>query len=281
MLNRHRELILIEGSNPSLSATNLEGQNSPQEVCICVIFGEIILAHMHKILKALGCNYLYKDSPVDLHKSAKPPINHQTVHPTAAHTSDHVAYACKTLEELKHELLNFTGCALKETALNTVFADGPPSAQVMLIGEAPGADEDAQGLPFVGQSGQLLNKIFKAIGLSRDQLYIANIVPWRPPGNRTPTADEIAICQPFIERHIALVKPRLLVFLGGVAAKTLLKTNVGITSLRGSFHDYPTHDGHVIPCFATYHPAYLMRSPGQKAQVWHDALRIKLHLARP
>ena len=124
----------------------------------------------------------------------------------------------------------------------------------------------------------MLNKIFASIGLSRNKIYIANIVPWRPPGNRTPTDAEIAICQPFIERHIELIKPKMLVFLGGVAAKTLLKTNKSITSLRGALHNYITSDSNIIPCIATYHPAYLMRSPGQKAQVWSDVLRIKLKL---
>ncbi len=226
---------------------------------------------MRRALKSLGCDYIYQDTPVDFKNALA------AVHTNAQ--SEHPAYACKTLEELKNAMLAFTGCALKKTALNTVFCDGNPNADVMLVGEAPGADEDMQGLPFVGQSGQLLSKIFQAIGLSRDKLYISNILPWRPPGNRTPTNEEIAICQPFIEQHIQLVKPKLLVFLGGVSAKTLLKTTEGITKLRGQFHEYKTHQGDVIPCFATYHPAYLMRSPGQKAQVWHDVLKIKLRLA--
>lgn len=218
---------------------------------------------------------MYQDTPIDLEKSKS---SKQIPEATTKVTTAHPAYNCKNLEELKNAMQNFTGCALKETALNTVFSDGNPSSQVMLVGEAPGADEDTQGLPFVGQSGQLLNKIFASVGLSRDKLYIANIVPWRPPGNRTPSTDEIAACQPFIERHIELVKPKILVLLGGVAAKTLLNTNNGITSLRGKFIDYTTHDGNIIPCLATYHPAYLLRSPGQKAQVWQDVLRIKLKL---
>lgn len=229
---------------------------------------------MRNILKSLGCDYIYQDTPINLKKPADDqvvPVSTQPIHP---------AYACKTLEELKNAMLTFEGCALKKTALNTVFCDGNPKADVMLVGEAPGADEDTQGLPFVGQSGQLLNKIFQAIGLPRDKLYISNILPWRPPGNRTPTNEEIAICQPFIEQHIHLIKPKLLVFLGGVSAKTLLKTNEGITKLRGRFHEYKTCHGDSIPCFATYHPAYLMRSPGQKAQVWHDVLKIKLYLEK-
>lgn len=228
---------------------------------------------MRNSLKSLGCDYLYLDEPMDLK-------NLSTHTSTPAHgASSHPAFGCNTLDELKAAMLAFKGCPLKETALNTVFSDGNPKADVMLVGEAPGADEDAQGLPFVGQSGQLLNKIFTSIGLPRDKVYIANILPWRPPGNRTPTNDEIAICQPFVEQHIHLIKPKLLVFLGGVSAKTLLKTTEGITKLRGQFHEYQTIGGHSIPCFATYHPAYLMRSPGQKSQVWHDMLKIKIKLA--
>lgn len=230
---------------------------------------------MHKALKLLGCDYVYQDTPINLME----PQPEKQISAISEQGTSHLAYSCKSLEELKNVMLNFTGCSLKQTAMNTVFADGKPSSEVMLVGEAPGADEDAQGLPFVGQSGQLLNKIFAAIGLSRDKLYISNIVPWRPPGNRTPSTDEVAICQPFIEQHIALVNPKILVLLGGVSAKTLLKTNGGITSLRGKFSEYTTRDGNIIPCIATYHPAYLLRSPGQKAQVWHDVLRIKLKLA--
>ncbi len=230
---------------------------------------------MDKILKSLGCDYTYQDTPIDLGKYKPSKQIHEAITKV---TAVHPAYNCKNLEELKDAMQNFTGCALKETALNTVFSDGNPSSGVMLIGEAPGADEDIQGLPFVGQSGQLLNKIFASVGLNRDKLYIANIVPWRPPGNRTPSTDEVAACQPFIERHIELVKPKILVLLGGVAAKTLLNTNGGITSLRGKFINYTTHNGNIIPCLATYHPAYLLRSPGQKSQVWQDVLRIKLKL---
>ncbi len=229
---------------------------------------------MNDTLKSLGCDYVYQDSPVDF----SAPVVARTASVQPAYSA-HLAYSCKTLEELKNAMLAFTGCSLKETAINTVFCDGNPNADVMLVGEAPGADEDMQGLPFVGQSGQLLCKIFQSIGLPRDKLYISNILPWRPPGNRTPTNEEIASCEPFIEQHIHLVKPKLLVFLGGVSAKTLLKTTEGITKLRGQFHEYQTHHGDAIPCFATYHPAYLMRSPGQKAQVWHDMLKIKLRLA--
>ncbi len=170
---------------------------------------------MRNTLKALGCDYIYQDTPIDVTSSLQ--IQREK-HIAAIIKTEHPAYACKTLEELKNAMLSFNECALKKTALNTVFCDGNPQADVMLIGEAPGADEDAQGLPFVGQSGQLLNKIFQAIGLDRTKLYIANILPWRPPGNRTPTNEEIAMCQPFVEQHIQLIRPKLLIFLGGVSA---------------------------------------------------------------
>jgi DNA polymerase len=148
----------------------------------------------------------------------------------------------------------------------------------MLVGEAPGADEDAQGLPFVGQSGQLLNNIIASIGLDRTNAYISNIIPWRPPGNRPPTTQEISMCLPFIQKHIAIVKPRVLVFVGGVSAKSLLNSTEGIMKLRGQWFDYKTLHGDTVKALATFHPAYLLRSPGQKALVWHDMLMIQEYL---
>jgi len=195
------------------------------------------------------------------------------------------AARAQTLEELHEAVRTFEGCSLKRTAMNTVFADGDPSAHVMFIGEAPGADEDRQGLPFVGVSGQLLDKMLSHIGLSRQKegpegAYIANILPWRPPGNRSPSAMEIEICRPFLERHIELVAPRYLVFLGGVSAKTLLRTQDGIMRLRGKWKEFvlPTIDTEAsqsIPCLATYHPAYLLRQPAQKRDAWKDFLSLK------
>lgn len=182
----------------------------------------------------------------------------------------------QTLEDLKASLENFSGCALKETALHTVFCDGVANAPVMVIGEAPGADEDQQGRPFVGLSGQLLDRILATIGLNRKKnIYISNIIPWRPPGNRQPTHAEILLCMPFIEKHIALIKPHLLILVGGTATKALLNSNEGIMKLRGNFHTYTTITGDSIPTLATFHPAYLLRSPGQKRLVWLDLLKIK------
>jgi DNA polymerase len=175
--------------------------------------------------------------------------------------------------------MRFEGCALRHTAMNLVFADGNPSAPVMFIGEAPGEDEDRQGKPFVGVSGQLLDRMLNAAGLDRKtNAYISNILFWRPPGNRSPTDAEIASCLPFAERHIALVKPQFLVLLGGVAAKSLLRSKEGITRLRGRWVDYMPPLGseltEPIPCLPMYHPAYLLRQPGAKRQAWNDILLL-------
>jgi len=172
-------------------------------------------------------------------------------------------------------MLGFDMCDLKHSAMNTVFSDGNPESKIMLVGEAPGADEDKQGLPFVGQSGQLLDKALKTIKLDRTNVYISNIIPWRPPGNRPPTNYEISICLPFIKKHIEIIQPEILVLVGGVSAKALLDTNEGILKLRGEWQEYRTESGKAIKTIATYHPAYLMRSPSQKALVWQDMLRIE------
>lgn len=191
-------------------------------------------------------------------------------------SSRELAQSCQTLADLKDVMTKFDGCILKKTATNMVFADGNPQASIMVVGEAPGGDEDIQGKPFVGLSGQLLDRILATVSLNRGNTYISNIVPWRPPGNRQPTSQEIAICQPFIERHIELVKPKLLLLVGGVSAKTLLNTTEGIMKLRGRWHSYQTPGLEApIKALATFHPAYLLRSPGQKAQVWRDMLMIE------
>jgi len=184
-----------------------------------------------------------------------------------------------SIAALREELMNFEGCALKQTAMNLVFADGNPGAKVMLVGEAPGEDEDRQGLPFVGASGKLLDRMLATIGLDRSNVYISNILFWRPPGNRSPTDAEIAACLPFAERHIALVQPEILVLLGGVAAKSLLRTKEGITRLRGRWTEYKPRLGRAdtlpLRCLPIYHPAYLLRQPGAKRQAWNDLLLLK------
>lgn len=187
------------------------------------------------------------------------------------------AASAKTLEELRAAIEAFEGCNLKRTASSTVFADGNPDAKIMLVGEAPGREEDLQGLPFVGRAGQLLDKMLAAINLDRESAYISNVLPWRPPGNRTPTPQETEICRPFIERHIELVNPDILVMLGGSSAKTLLKTGDGIMRLRGKWTDLKIND-RVFPAIPTLHPAFLLRQPIHKRLAWQDLISMKQRL---
>ena len=186
-----------------------------------------------------------------------------------------LAGRCTTIAELEEAVRAFEGCALKRTAKNTVFADGVPGAPVMVVGEAPGADEDRLGKPFVGVSGQLMDRMFDAIGMSRGRdLYITNILFWRPPGNRTPTLAEQAICLAFTRRHIELARPKLLVLAGGTAAKAVLDTTEGIMRLRGKWTTLRLDDGTEMPTMPTFHPAYLLRTPASKRQSWLDLLAI-------
>jgi uracil-DNA glycosylase len=184
----------------------------------------------------------------------------------------------KTLDELQALLATFEGCALRATATQLVFADGDPQSRVMFVGEAPGYDEDIVGRPFVGRSGKLLDRMMAAIGLDRTSAYIANVVPWRPPGNRTPTPQETAICLPFIRRQIELADPDILVCLGGPAMQTLLGIKDGITRSRGRWLSYQT-GRREIRALATFHPAFLLRSPLQKRFAWRDFLALKKALA--
>lgn len=254
----------------------------------------------HNILTFLyhmGVRYIYQDAvrmrygesipQADVHSQK---IQHPT-HPTdfimpkiQPALRSHPAYQCKTLDELKDAVCAFEGCALKKTALNTVFSDGPRTSSLMLIGEAPGADEDAQGKPFVGMSGQLLNKMMAAIGLQREDIYISNIIPWRPPGNRPPSTQEIAACLPFMEQHIILKNPKYILLLGGTATKALFMhrpdlKGIGIMRLRGIWQDYrPSIMDETMPSFRvlpTFHPAFLLRSPGQKVHAWDDLKALK------
>ena len=196
----------------------------------------------------------------------------------AAMAAREAAKSAKSLEELRAILDKFDGCALKATATRLVFADGNPQAKVMLVGEAPGRDEDIEGLPFVGRSGKLLDRMLAAIGLDRTSVYIANIVPWRPPGNRTPTPQESQICLPFILRQIELADPDILVCLGGPSAQTLLGIKEGITKTRGRWFSFDTGK-RAIRAMPTFHPAFLLRSPLQKRFAWRDFLAIKKALA--
>ena len=181
-----------------------------------------------------------------------------------------------SLNQLKNFINLSTNCSLKQYANKTVFADGNPSSKIMFIGEAPGEDEDKIGKPFVGLAGQLLNKMIAAINLSREDIYITNIIPWRPPNNRTPNTQEILECLPFVQKHIDLVKPNIIVLLGGTAAKAILTTNQGITKIRGKWNKYNSLKiEKPIPTLAIYHPSYLLRSPENKKIAWEDLKEIK------
>jgi DNA polymerase len=244
-----------------------------------------------------GVDIALEDAPIDRFAAAKAPApatveapiaRDTAVEPTAARkalvavppqeaaaSARKIAVAAISLQELRAAMEAFDGCALKSTATQLVFADGSETAKVMFVGEAPGADEDRIGRPFVGRAGQLLDKMLAAIGLDRSQVYIVNVVPWRPPGNRTPTPQETSICLPFLQRQIELVGPRLLVCLGASAAQTMLGVKEGILRLRGRWFDYAMPSGGRVPTLATLHPAYLLRAPLQKRLAWSDLLKLK------
>ena len=197
----------------------------------------------------------------------------------AAQLARHLAATARTIEALAELVAGFDGCALRRTATNTVFADGNPAAPVMIIGEAPGADEDRIGRPFVGRAGQLLDRMLSAIGYDRTGVLITNVIYWRPPGNRTPTAAEIASCLPFVLRHIALVGPKVLVLCGGTAAGALLPQSQGITRLRGRWFDLsiPGLD-RPVPTLPMFHPSFLLRAPERKREAWRDLLSLRTRL---
>ena len=219
-----------------------------------------------------------REAPTPEAVAAKPraPTPAPAVVPMPAQRAQDIAAAANTVAELRAALLAFDGCALKDTATNLVFADGNPDADLMLVGEGPGAEEDRAGKPFVGVSGQFLDRMLASIGLTRADYLITNLIPWRPPGNRNPTDQEVLICLPFLLRHIALVKPKRLVLLGGISAKAVLGGKSGITRMRGKWVD-----AHIpgladpVPALPVLHPAYLLRSPGAKQEAWADWLLLQ------
>jgi uracil-DNA glycosylase len=198
----------------------------------------------------------------------------------AAQSARQLAAGAETIEALAALVQGFDDCPLKRTATNTVFVDGNTAASVLIVGEGPGADEDRIGRPFVGRSGQLLDRMLAAIGLDRTGVQITNVIYWRPPGNRKPTAAEIATCLPFVLRHIALARPKVLVLAGGTAASALLPLAEGITRLRGRWFDLavPGLDG-PVPTLPMFHPAFLLRAPERKREAWRDLLALKARLA--
>ena len=235
-----------------------------------------------------GINEICADSPINtlqkeeanLLKNERPATT--TLAQAGSVACDSARDLCKnaeTLSDLEKIVKNFEGCSLKFSANSTVFGYGNEHARLMIIGEAPGADEDRIGKPFVGRSGHLLDKMIKAIGLTRDDCYITNVLPWRPPGNRTPTDGEVAVCLPFLKRQIELIQPQIILLLGASAANAVLNRGETISKLRGHFIDYVTENSYKIPTLASFHPAYLLRSPAQKAKAWIDFIRIKKYLA--
>jgi uracil-DNA glycosylase len=214
--------------------------------------------------------------------AAAPPVSRSEIAPApeaAIASAREAARTAPSLEALRALLENFDGCALRHTATRLVFSDGNPQARIMFVGEAPGRDEDIEGLPFVGRSGKLLDRMIAAIGLDRSKAYIANVIPWRPPGNRTPTPQETQICLPFIQRQIELVNPDVLVTLGNPSTQTLLSTREGIMKTRGKWFDYDTGT-RTIRAIATFHPAYLLRSPSYKRMSWLDLRAIAKELEK-
>jgi len=211
--------------------------------------------------------------------AAMPAPAPQPLAPPARHdggTAAHVAAQCRDLAQLRQAMEVFDALPLKRTAMSTVFADGNPDADIMCIGEAPGQEEDRQGLPFVGKSGKLLDRMLASIGLDRGSVYISNVVPWRPVDNRKPTADEVAVCLPFITRHIELVDPKLLILFGGAAASALLGRSEGINRLRGRWFDYSSPGlPRPVAVMPTFHPAYLLRTPAAKREAWRDLLAVR------
>jgi uracil-DNA glycosylase family 4 len=243
--------------------------------------------------EAMGADEAIGDSPVDRFAAGAIPAKTRTEFPasraesratpaksrTSAQSQAISASleAATTLADLEALLGEFEGCALKRTAKSLCFARGSASARIMLIGEAPGRDEDLQGKPFVGRAGQLLDRMLAAIGLAEEHVYITNTIYWRPPGNRTPTPQEIEACAPFLARQIELLSPQVMVLLGGAAAKSILGVSEGIMRLRGKWKLYRSGDRE-IPTLATLHPAYLLRKPEEKRYAWRDLLMLKARL---
>jgi uracil-DNA glycosylase family 4 len=249
---------------------------------------------------AMGVDMALSDEPVDRFAApasvqktapASMPSGAQTTTDAPAPTQTHMqpevhnveeakalAAAATTLDALREAMDGFEGCPLKHRATNLVFAAGNPDADIMLVGEAPGREEDMQGAPFVGRSGELLDRILAAIGLNREKVFIANTLPWRPPGNRNPTPAETAVCLPFLVRQVELVAPKVIVTMGGAASKTLLKTEAGILRLRGKWKDIEVGE-HSCTSIATLHPTYLLSQPAQKALVWRDMLSLRAKMA--
>jgi DNA polymerase len=245
--------------------------------------------------RAAGVDVAVGDEPIDRFAAPPPPVARvpaAAAAPAPAEDTGMVAGAvgdpaetaalaagAQTLEALRAAMDAYEGCGLKKRASQLCFSDGNPEAQIMLVGEGPGEQEDLSGKPFVGRAGQLLDRMLGAIGLDRSKVFIANMVPWRPPGNRNPTPEELALCTPFLVRQIELVAPRILVTLGNVPTKALFDTGMGITRMRGQWRDLDIGH-HRVRTLATLHPAYLLRTPASKALAWQDMLALRREMER-
>jgi DNA polymerase len=211
--------------------------------------------------------------PLSAPRAAAPPLDLAALSPDRGLADARsLAAGCTSIAALEAAIRSFDGCALKQTAMSTVVYDGAPDAPLLVIGEAPGGEEDRLGKPFVGPAGQMLDKMLAAIGLDRSRVCITNMVFWRPPGNRKPTDAELALCLPFVERFLFLMNPKVVLLAGGTPAQTLLGRTDGITKLRGRWFDWTDSRGATIPMLPSYHPSYLLRSPGQKRDAWWDFL---------
>jgi DNA polymerase len=216
-----------------------------------------------------------KALPIQASPKMERVMKSNTQNDNSTKSSRELADSAKTLPELESTVRTFTGCDLKKTAKNTVFADGTQGAKIMFIGEAPGANEDAKGIPFCGQSGKLLDNIIRSIGLKRSDVYITNTVFWRPPANRRPTPEEIKICRPFVEKHIELINPELIVLVGSTAVESLLASQISMHELRHGFYDYTNcYLNHSIKTAVIFHPSYLLRQPYKKKLMWYDIYRL-------
>ncbi|WOI55479.1 uracil-DNA glycosylase [Palleronia sp. LCG004] len=235
----------------------------------------------------LGADEAIGDAPVDRYAKTPEPepaaeaepvqsVRQNDAHPDPVEVARRAAAAANGLEGLRAAIAAFEGCELKRGARNLVFSDGDPAARVMIVGEAPGRDEDLSGRPFVGRAGQLLDRMLGAIGLDREgtgSVYITNVLPWRPPQNREPRPDEIAMMLPFVERHVTLADPEILILMGNVSCQAMLGRK-GITRLRGQWSEAVGR-----PALPMFHPAYLLRNPAAKREAWADLLSLRARLA--
>ncbi|HEV7276878.1 MAG TPA: uracil-DNA glycosylase [Devosiaceae bacterium] len=237
--------------------------------------------------RAVGVDLAVADEPIDRFASsaaaprARPAAEAEiplAAAPAAPAETMELAAGAQTMEQLRAVMEAYEGCALKKRATQLCFADGNPEADIMLVGEGPGEQEDLAGTPFVGRAGQLLDRMLAAIGLDRTKVFIANMVPWRPPGNREPSPEELALCLPFLYRQVELVAPKFLVTLGNVPTRSLFGTTQGITRTRGQWREL-TINGHSMRALPMLHPAYLLRMPGSKALAWRDLISLRQAIA--